>query len=256
MPRAEAALRAYARRAGRVLVAYSGGVDSGVLAYFASRYAPAMLTVTCSGPLYPAAELAAAQQLAQTYGFPHLVKDCDDLAVPAVRNNAPDRCYHCKYARFAALLTYAKEQGYTAVWDGSNTDDLQGYRPGLRALQELGISSPYLELGIDKATVRELAARYVPELATKPAAPCLATRFPYHTQLTPAALARAAAAEALLLPLLGSPLRVRVLASTASVETPLPPSPDMQAAISKQLQTLGFTAVHFDRFCSGRFDKK
>lgn len=256
MPNADAALREYAEQAGHVLVAYSGGVDSSLLAYFAARYAPAMLAVTCSGPLYPATELLAAQALAQKYGFPHIAIDCDDLALPAVRRNAPDRCYRCKYAHFSFLLAYAEEHGYTAVWDGSNTDDLQGYRPGLQALGELGITSPYLELGIDKKTIRTLAARYIPEVAAKPAVPCLATRFPYHTELTPTKLAQAAAAEAYLTPLLGQPLRVRILGTAAGIETPTVPESDLQHRIRTQMHALGFTAVHFDRFCSGRFDKK
>lgn len=246
--------------ASRIIVAYSGGVDSALLAYWVhERCEERMLAITCDGPFFTAAEKKDAIAFAKRYGIPHRLLLMADLGDEHVRRNDRRRCYYCKYARFKRLQEIAAQEGYTAVWEGSNTDDLQEYRPGMDALRELGIVSPYLEADISKAEIRAAAAALGLPVANKASSPCLATRFPYGEEITLPKLARVAAAEKMLRPRLGNPLRVRSQGDRATI-TCLPErwtvlTPDEQVHWLQALRDLGFAEVSYAPYRRGEYDQ-
>ncbi|MFZ7102940.1 MAG: ATP-dependent sacrificial sulfur transferase LarE [Peptococcaceae bacterium] len=179
-----------------VLVAFSGGVDSALLLKAAQDVLGSrVLAVTADSPLNTPEEKESAVNLAKHLEAEHVIFELNDLDNPLVRKNPEDRCYHCKKARFQAMLNLAKERNIAVVVEGSNVDDLKDYRPGLKAVQELGIASPLEEVGLNKNEIRKLARELGLEVWNKPSEPCLATRIPFHTELTAAKLARVMAAE-------------------------------------------------------------
>lgn len=208
----------------RVAIAYSGGVDSSyLLAACLDRLGQErVLAVTVDSPLLPRHELETAQQVAQQLGARHIVVHLDELEIPEVAANPPDRCYHCKRVRFQGLLDLVEQEGRGyALLHGENADDRFDYRPGSRAAKESGAQAPLAQAGLTKQDVRALSrARGLPTWDHPPAA-CLATRFPYGVQLTREGLARVEAAEAALHGLLGSRgLRVRDHHPVARIEAP------------------------------------
>ncbi len=179
-----------------VLVALSGGVDSAVVAAMAfSVLGDSAVAVTFDSPLSISTELRAAKQIAKAIGIKLLVESSNELSVSEITPNPLDRCYHCKRYRFNQALLLANRMGLAVVVDGTTASDLQEHRPGLRALQELGIRSPLLEVGITKTETRKLAKRLKLPIADRPPNSCLATRIPYGEALTVKRLARIAKAE-------------------------------------------------------------
>lgn len=179
-----------------VLVALSGGVDSAVVAAMAfSVLGDSAVAVTFDSPLSISTELRAAKQIAKAIGIKLLVESSNELSVSEITPNPLDRCYHCKLYRFNQALLLANRMGLAVVVDGTTASDLQEHRPGLRALQELGIRSPLLEVGITKTETRKLAKRLKLPIADRPPNSCLATRIPYGEALTVKRLARIAKAE-------------------------------------------------------------
>ncbi len=168
---------------GSMVVAFSGGTDSSLLAAAAGRAGAKVLLATAVSPLLPPRELAGAEAAAKRLGLEHRVVETGEWFIPEVRGNLPDRCYHCKRKRFTSLLELAAAEGYDAVVEGSNSDDLGLHRPGMRAIQELGIRSPLLAADMGKedilAALREMGlSEFI-----QPSRSCLATRFPYGTIL-------------------------------------------------------------------------
>ena len=188
-----------------VCVAFSAGVDSTVLLHACCEAAKTaelplekIAAVTFATVLHPQADLMEAKKITAQLGIRHEVLKIDELSCPEVVQNGVDRCYHCKKKLFSKAIDFAKQNGYNAVIDGTNADDLKAYRPGIRAIRELGVISPLAEHGFTKAQVRQLAAQMGLSCATKPAMPCLATRLSYGTPRRTEVLGRIEKGEAIL----------------------------------------------------------
>ncbi len=234
-----------------LVVAFSGGLDSTFLLYWAARaLGPEQVrAVTAVAPVFPRLELEEACAAAARLGVPHHRLVVDLLALPAFRRNPPDRCYHCKHRLFSRMLEFARELGAGTVCDGTQADDSADYRPGRRALRELGVRSPLAEAGIGKDRLRRYCRRLGLAAAGKPSGACLASRFPYGTPVTAPDLARIERAEASLAALGFDQVRVRFHGDTARIEL----APDrLEAAVARRaaivhtLKACGFRYVALD----------
>jgi len=260
-------LRGIIEELGSLSVAFSGGVDSSCLLFFAARYAPGRV-VGLHGEtelLHPVDREALdhlRRDLSQAGGATPEVEILRHhaLEVPAVRNNARDRCYHCKKAIFGLLQARVEEGSLGVLCEGSHLDDLGEHRPGHRALKELGVRSPFVEAGLGKAEVRALARELGLSVAERPATACLATRVPYDTLLEPARLRRIGVAEMALLARGYTPLRLRDHGELVRIElsaAQLPQALDEREALVVLLREQGWQHVTLDLvgFRSGCFDE-
>jgi pyridinium-3,5-biscarboxylic acid mononucleotide sulfurtransferase len=168
-------------------IAFSGGVDSSLLLKLAceigKKHNRQVLAITIETRLHPHGDLEEARAIALNFGAVHKTIEVDEFSDPEIMYNPEDRCYRCKNLLFQTLIREANQLGFQWLMDGTNFDDLNAYRPGMKALKELGIHSPLLELEITKAQIRSLAAELGIPTSDKPSAPCLATRLPYGTKL-------------------------------------------------------------------------
>lgn len=181
---------------GSAVVAYSGGVDSSLVAAIAARaLGERALAITAVSPALATGELSGARTVARALGIAHETITTDELAHDGYRRNGRDRCYHCKSELYATLRSLAARRGYAAVCSGTNADDLGDWRPGLVAAEEHGVIHPLVEAGLGKADVRALARALGVPSAEKPASPCLASRLPYGTEVTTEVLAQVDRAE-------------------------------------------------------------
>jgi uncharacterized protein len=253
------------RALGSAAVAYSGGVDSTLLAYYAHEaLGERSLAVIVSSPLLPPRELDRAVRLARMQGFRLLVVEMNELSLEGFPDNPPDRCYLCRRARLSALLDLAARKGLAAVLDGGNVDDLSLHRPGRRAKEELGVLSPLEEAGLGKREIRELARLAGLPNWNAPSRPCLATRFPYGFRLTPELLRRVDHAEEALEEEGFREFRVRLQdEETARIEVALEEMPrleekDTERKLVKKWKSLGFRRIllDLDGFRSGSMDEK
>ncbi len=241
----------------RPVVAFSGGVDSAVVAMAAHlARGSAALAVTGVGASVSDTERQAARETARAIGIRHQEVDTDELANPAYVANAADRCYHCKSELYAVILrlieqTYA-DQADVVILSGANADDWGDHRPGLAAASEAGVRHPLTELGIDKQQVRELARYWSLEAWDKPASPCLASRIAYGVAVTTERLRMVELAEEALRELGLRELRVRYHAGDlARIEIPLQWLPklcqaDIRTAIVARMRQAGFQAITLD----------
>ncbi|MFX1562602.1 MAG: ATP-dependent sacrificial sulfur transferase LarE [Promethearchaeota archaeon] len=252
------------KKLGSVVVALSGGVDSAVIAALAfEELGDNAIAITFESPLTPPGELEDARACAQKIGIKHLTETSDELGVASVAANPQDRCFHCKEFRFKRAQGLAKEMGFAAVVDGTTRSDLGEYRPGLRALEHLGIVSPLLQAGITKNEARQLAKYYDLPVADKASNSCLATRIPYGEPLSCERLNRIAAAEQVVRELTSAHvIRVRDHGDLARIEVSPEDlhhltKPDIAQQLAKRLNTLGYRYVTVDligyRF--GSFDE-
>ena len=263
-------LEAYLRNhiAGGVALAFSGGVDSALLLHALLRLQREepypLVAYYFHTPLHTEEETQAAIRTAEEAGAELVVMRFNPLELPILRFNPQDRCYHCKGHIFSHMKEDAQARGLNIIMDGTNADDHKQYRPGLRALRELGILSPLAAVGMTKADVRELAARWGLACSNKPSAPCLATRFDYGAELTAEAVRRVEAGEDMLHRLFpGEPVRLRVHGATkdiARLELPptlMPRALEAAADIVRELRRHGFRHITLDLqgFRSGSMDE-
>lgn len=235
-------------------VAFSGGVDSAYLlaACLDVLGSEKVLALTIDSPLLPDAELEKAREIASALGAQHRIVPFDELDVEGVVANPPRRCYHCKRARFEALLTLVEDLAGGQLLHGENADDQQDYRPGAAAAQELGVRAPLAEAGLTKEDIRQLSRHRGVIGWDRRASACLATRFPYGTSLTREGLTRVEEAEKLLRDLLPfSQLRVRDHYPVARIEVPPDrvedvAERDLREAILKGLREIGYGYVALD----------
>ena len=199
-------------------VAFSGGIDSAWLLHEALRYGRKVRAYFVRTPFQPDFELADARETVRLLGAELTVIDFDILAVPAVRANPADRCYHCKTALFTRLLASAGADGFPLVLDGSNASDDASDRPGMRALRELGVRSPLRECGVTKAEIRRLAREAGLPVWGKPSYACLATRIPAGTAITARDLQRAGRGEAVLMDMGFADFRLRLRGEDALLQ--------------------------------------
>ena len=205
--------------AGGVVVAFSGGVDSSLLAVAAHEVlAPRMLAVTIRSQVETEGLMETAAAIAAQFGFPHQFVDYDKLGDADYVENSPQRCYVCKSTDLGIILRIAEQAGFGQVLMGANADDLGDYRPGLRAAAELQVRSPLAEVKMSKPEVRRLARALGLGNWNHPSSPCLASRIPYGTPVTRDKLARIAQGEAYLRAMNFNPVRVRSDGPTARIE--------------------------------------
>ena len=178
------------------VIAFSGGVDSTFLARVAKDvYSDNLLLVTATSSTYPFYELEEAKALAQMLGINHRIIVSEEIDIPGYADNPPDRCYYCKSELFGKIKFIASQEGYEAVFDGSNADDLKDFRPGMKAKQEKGVISPLAESGFTKNDIRRFSEELHLPTAAKQSYACLASRFPYGEKITIQKLDRLAMAE-------------------------------------------------------------
>ena len=245
-------LRAELRSLARVVVAYSGGVDSSLVLRVAHETLGAgALGVIGRSDSYAQAELELALAQAAAFGARVEVVTTGELSNPDFRSNPSDRCYHCKSELYRQLARVAGEFGgefgAAAVLDGTMADDLSDHRPGRRAAEERHVRSPLAELGFVKADVRAAAAHLGLSSAQKPASPCLASRIPYGTEITTENLARVERAEQALRALGFAEIRVRHYGETARVEVPLEDLGRLLAVGVRERVVEGLKAAGYER---------
>lgn len=234
---------------GDVVVAYSGGVDSALVAACAhTALGERSLALTAVSPSLARRELDAARALARARGWNHAVVATHEVARDEYAVNNPDRCYWCKTELFEVLAPIASKRGATIVV-GTNTDDLGDHRPGLEAARRHDVRAPLVDAGLSKADVRSLSAELGLPTAAKPASPCLASRFAYGVRVTPEGLRRIDRAEEVIRSLGFEVLRVRDHGDLARIEVPqesITRAAGLHTEISAALGELGFTYVTLD----------
>lgn len=245
-------LQALFREIDQALIAYSGGVDSTLVAKIAYDVLGdrALAVTAVSASLLPE-ELEDAKIQAATIGIAHKIVQTQEMDNPNYTSNPVNRCYFCKSELHDTLKPLALELGYPYVLDGVNADDLHDYRPGIQAAKERGARSPLAEIGVTKAEVRQISQQLGLPWWDKPAQPCLSSRFPYGEEITIAKLQRVGRAEIYLRNLGWDNLRVRSEGDTARIE--LPPEKIADFVLKTDLptlvstfQNLGFIYVTLD----------
>lgn len=240
------------RGLGSVAVAFSSGVDSTFLVHAAHDVLGAKaVAFTVKSDFVPQRDVDEAAAFCRALGVEHVIVPFPILSVPHVAENPKDRCYYCKHALFSEMKAQAASRGLAVVVDGSNLDDDGDYRPGHRALAELGIVSPLHEAGMYKQDIRDLSHELGLPTWDKPSFACLASRFPYGHVLTPEGLARVNTAEEFLMAHGFRQFRVRDHGDIARIE--LPPEDigrlldsELRVAVTERLKGLGYLYVTLD----------
>ena len=250
-----------------ICLAFSGGVDSSLLLILAKSCVKEqqkksnIYAVTFDTMLHPSCDLNTAKKVAKEAEVFHQVLFVNELEQEEIRFNPENRCYLCKKTLFSKLQEFAKSKGISIILEGTNEDDLHVYRPGLQAIQELGIKSPLAEAGFTKEEVRKLAKELGVSVAERPSTPCLATRLPYGTEISMGVLERIAKGEEYLHTLGFSVVRLRVHGEIARIEIPQKEFESFlkkSGEIIEELKKMGFDYITLDLqgFRSGSMDEK
>lgn len=241
------------------IVAFSGGVDSSLLLKLACGASGRVFAVTMQTRLHPVCEMEHAKKVAEEIGAVHVVIPVDELEEAGIRRNPPDRCYLCKKHLFTKILQKAEALGIRNILEGTNGDDLHVYRPGLKAIRELGVASPLADAGFTKAEVRRLAEEYGLSVSDRPAMPCLATRFPYGTCLSYEELQKVEQGEAYLRGFGLYNVRLRIHGDIARIEADTEEFPLLlrhRQDVISYIKHLGYPYITLDLegFRSGSMD--
>lgn len=246
-----------------VVVAFSGGVDSSLLLKILSmnqkENGGRLLAVTFQTTLHPSTDLSISKKVAHECGVDLKVLYLNEFSNPKIMANGKDRCYQCKKNLFSKLKEFAESKSYKYIFDGSNDDDRYVYRPGMRALKELGIESPLLECGFGKKEIRKMAESLSLSVASRPSAPCLATRLPYGQKIEESVLKMIDEGENFLKSLGFSVVRIRLHDKITRIEIEKDKFLDFidkKDKIISFLKSLGFLYVCLDLegFRSGSMD--
>jgi pyridinium-3,5-biscarboxylic acid mononucleotide sulfurtransferase len=236
---------------GRVLVAYSGGVDSTFLIKVCLDVLGRenVLAFTGVSPTYPQSESEEARQLAESMGVSLMMNDSSEMDDENFLMNSRDRCYHCKNHLFTSAWGVAKKMGYPFILEGSNADDMNDFRPGRRACVEQGIKSPLLDAGLTKDEIRELSRQLGLPTSIKPSQACLSSRIPYGTPISLGVLMQIESSERFMKGLGIGQVRVRYHGTMARIEVEekdLRRVLEYRKEITEELMKIGFTYVCLD----------
>ena len=234
----------------KMLIAFSGGVDSSFLLYAAKQaLGDRMAAVTAESAFFPRAEQAEAAQFCAENGIRQITFEADVLSDSRICSNPADRCYFCKRKLFFRIRQIAAEDGFSAVAEGSNSDDRKDYRPGLKAVSELGILSPLCQASLTKSEIRSLSKIFGLPTWNKPSAACLASRIPYGDLITREKLRMAELAEQYLHELGFGQVRVRIHGNVARIEA-MPDELEQilrnRTGISERFREIGFSYTALD----------
>ncbi len=248
---------------GDMLVAFSGGVDSSLILKLAVQAAAKtghkVYGIMVHTMLHPMGEVEDARVTAEQIGAEFRVLEIDELKGADILDNPVDRCYRCKKYLFRNLIEEGEKLGVSVMMEGTNEDDLHVYRPGLRAIRELGIHSPLAEAGMTKAEVRRLAGELGVSVSNKPSMPCLATRFPYGTRISYETMRTVDEGEAFIRSLGFYNVRLRIHNDVARIEVDVNEMPHLLEhceQIVAKLKNLGYDyiTVDLEGFRSGSMD--
>lgn len=249
MPKKVEELVNWFRNKGRVVVAFSGGVDSSAVAMAAKIAGAEVIAATSNSSTLPRNELKMAKKIAREIGIKHVIFKEDEFKEQKFVENPPDRCYYCRKSLIKGLREIAKKVGATCVVDGANASDASEHRPGMKAMREGGIQSPLLELGVGKDEVRKIAGYFGMSIKNKPSMACLASRIPYGEAITRKKLSMVEKAEDTLRNMGLIQFRVRCHDKTARIEVlneDMPLIMENKKEILEKFKKIGFVYVALD----------